>query len=69
MNRPKLLEEIQKAGTSQRQLAIKMGIRPSTFCYKTKDQWSGFSLAEARELCDLLQITDPNKIVEIFFSA
>lgn len=65
MNRAKLRGKIIAAGYTQAEFADKLGMSQSTLSRKIND-FNLFTSGEIRMICEILNITDPVEICEIF---
>lgn len=68
MNVPRLKMAIAEAGTTQKELAKKMGYSKNTFNLKVNGKIK-MNVDEANKLLELLKIDDPRTKVDIFFTS
>lgn len=67
MNVWKLRKKMTEQGFTQYQLAVLLRIGNNTMSDKMNGRRE-FKLSEAKRICEILSITDPQEIVKIFFT-
>lgn len=67
VNSELLKEEIQNSGLKVNKIAEFVGMSHNNFSGKMRNV-RPFTILEAKTICDVLNITDPARIVAIFFA-
>ena len=67
VNSELLKEEIQNSGLKVNKIAEFVGMSHNNFSGKMRNV-RPFTILEAKTICDVLNITDPARIVSIFFA-